>query len=551
MLGQEINGRYQIVRRLGMGGMGEVYLVENLALKRQEAIKIVKHRLAGDGGYISRFRREARAINRVQHPNIVSLYDFGRMPDGRLYLTMEFANGPSIEQLLKKSGRFSLHRSLFIVRQLASAIGYAHDNGVIHRDLKPDNLITVSRKGVADFLKILDFGVAKIIAPGYEETAAISKEGELFGTPAYIAPEQIKGVRDDPRIDIYAIGCIAYELLTGATPFVGRPMEVLECVMEKVPPSLQVRCPEAKIPKDLNDLVMKCLEKDPDKRPQTCQELLGYFEAKQPRTTSHRRSKRESSFGQNGSSGHGKKTTGIFGTGDTPARGKSNNLSVITEAKTKVRSQSFDEFLDDSGTDELTFSDMDQMWLEESDTHTTGVFRARMLSDFNQVVLQLAESLCDLGFTKPRLLITLAEVNQIKQDWNAIETELQEVSQRSDRVLEVTQEREASLRFALGELTFNDPTSVSDSRAVSDAVQLLKQRLQLLSKQSESDLGSLSNREVALAAAKSKIEDELTAQERELAEIVKEASKKYMDDPVVETLAAEMENLSLELRKSF
>ena len=533
-----------------MGGMGEVYLVDNLALKRQEAIKIVKHRLAADDGYLSRFRREARAINRVQHPNIVSLYDFGRMPDGRLYLTMEFANGPSLEQLLKKNGRFSLHRSMFIIRQLSSAIGYAHGNGVIHRDLKPDNLVLVSRKGVADFLKILDFGVAKIVAPGYEETAAISKEGELFGTPAYIAPEQIRGVRDDPRIDIYAIGCIAYELLTGVTPFVGRPMQVLESVMEKVPPSLQVRCPEAKIPKELNDLVMKCLEKDPKNRPQTCQELLGFFEANQLPMATQRRSKRESSFGKTGvSSGTKKRNTDIFGTGDTPARGKGKASSTSGSAKTQVRGEHFDDFLDEPGTEELTFSDMDEMWIEDSESHTTGVFKNKILGDLNKVVLQLAEALCDLGFTKPRLLITLAEVNQIKQDWNAIDAELQEVSQRSDRILEVTQEREASLRFALGELTFSDPTSVSDSVAVSDAVQLLKQRLQLLSKQSESDLVSLTDREVALAAAKSKIQDELSTQEENLRQIVIKASQKYMDDPVVETLYAEMTKLKAEMEK--
>ena len=168
MIGTIVDGRYRILKRLGSGGMGEVYLGEHLEHGRHEAIKVLKSRFARDKGHLARFRREARATNRVQHENIVSFYDFGKLEDGRLYLTMEFADGPNLEECLQREGRIEKGRAVSILRQLSSAVDFAHSKGVIHRDLKPQNLVLVQPPGRPDTLKILDFGVAKITAPGLE-----------------------------------------------------------------------------------------------------------------------------------------------------------------------------------------------------------------------------------------------------------------------------------------------------------------------------------------------------------------------------------------------
>ncbi len=277
MIGVVIDGTYRVLERLGAGAMGEVYLAEHLSLGRREAIKVLRPELSADQMLAARFRREARAINRLRHPNIVGIYDFGQLADGRFYMTMEYAEGVSLEQLLDRSPsrRLPLPRALRLAHQLASAIEHAHAQGVVHRDLKPDNLIVASERGKPDLLKILDFGVAKVLG-GDNTNDELTRKGEVLGTPEYLAPERLAGGPDDPRSDLYAIGCILHELVAGAPPFSGALPFVLSSHMTQKPPRLADRVPG--VPPALDELAERLLAKKPEARPQSAEEVVDAIE---------------------------------------------------------------------------------------------------------------------------------------------------------------------------------------------------------------------------------------------------------------------------------
>src|SRR5689334_5441662 len=243
--------------------MGEVYLAEHLALGRKEAIKILKASLAVDKQFVSRFRREARAVNRLRHPNIIAVYDFGQLNDNRFYLSMEYAEGQSVFEVLHENGFLPVPRVLHILGQLAYAVHHAHSRGVVHRDLKPDNLILV---GEDDTLKVLDFGVAKIVASDHAESMALSNTNLVWGSPRYMAPERVRGVGDDPRSDIYAIGVIGFELLVGSPPFEGTSDEVIRGHLKRQPEAPSAWRPHFGIPPELDALILRCMEKKPDDR---------------------------------------------------------------------------------------------------------------------------------------------------------------------------------------------------------------------------------------------------------------------------------------------
>ncbi|HEU5059218.1 MAG TPA: serine/threonine-protein kinase [Kofleriaceae bacterium] len=262
----ELQDRYEILARLGEGSMGEVYLVKPRQGGARHAIKVL--RLVADRESEARFKREASAMNRLRHPNIVAVHGLGALKSGRLYFSMEYAHGGSVRDLLKQCGRVDSGRTAHILLQLADAIDHAHASGVIHRDLKPTNLILTSKDHVPDFLKVLDFGVAKIIAPDYADSLRTSGNIAL-GTPAYMAPELLENGRSDTRIDIYSLGCIAFELLTGRPPFIGRAMEVFHQHIHEPAPRASQRAPDAAVHPVLDDLIARCLAKDPADRPAT------------------------------------------------------------------------------------------------------------------------------------------------------------------------------------------------------------------------------------------------------------------------------------------
>jgi hypothetical protein len=271
VIGTILHDRWRILAELGKGGMGEVWLAEHLELKRKEAIKILMPGLASDPQFVSRFRREARAVNRLRHPNIIAVYDFGQLPDGRFYLSMEYAEGESVYRLVKRDDHFEVPRALHVLGQLAYAVHHAHSRGVVHRDLKPDNLILV---GPEETLKVLDFGVAKIVASDHAESMALSSNNLVWGSPRYMAPERVRGVGDDPRSDIYALGCIAFELVIGSVPFTGNSDEVIRGHLKQVPEPPSTWRPSLGIPAELDAIILRCLAKKPDERFQSAADLF-------------------------------------------------------------------------------------------------------------------------------------------------------------------------------------------------------------------------------------------------------------------------------------
>ena len=278
LIGQVLGGRFQLLEVAGRGAMGTVYLASHTVLPRQFAVKVLKPSLAKSAEFVGRFRREAIAASRIDHPNVVTLFDFGQLDNGPVYLVMEFLKGVGMDEVLGHQRRLPLNRALPILVQLADALDCAHDVQVVHRDLKPQNILLTEKRRRRDVVKILDFGVAKLFGP-QENDDRITLQGQIFGTAEYMFPEQAQAQELDGRSDIYSVGCIAYELITGDPPFVGKhPMEVIKAHLKEpaAPPSTKLR--DLPVPAALDGLILRCLAKDPDERYQTgaelCQDLL-------------------------------------------------------------------------------------------------------------------------------------------------------------------------------------------------------------------------------------------------------------------------------------
>jgi serine/threonine-protein kinase len=265
-----IDRKYRVEQLLGRGGMGLVYQARDVRLDRLVAVKVVRAELLGDADARERFRREAEIVAGLQHPSIVSVSDSGTLPDGGAYLVMELVRGEDLRRVLQREGRIERQRALPILSAVCDAIEAAHREGVLHGDLKPENIL-LPGKGVA--AKVLDFGVAQVVreAPGDRDTMAadsspITAAGMIIGTPAYMAPEQLRGFGPDPRSDIFSLGAVAFEMLTGELPFGrGSVAEIVLAQARGVPRFP----PDLRLPPDLEDAVRAALDPDPDRRPPT------------------------------------------------------------------------------------------------------------------------------------------------------------------------------------------------------------------------------------------------------------------------------------------
>src|SRR5215472_742991 len=250
-------GRYRVEGLLGTGAMGEVYRAHDPVIDRLVAIKVVRPELvAGSGGQqlLERFRREARAAGRRFHPNIVAIWDFGD-DNGMPFLVMELVEGQSLDQVIKSSGALSLDRSIAIITQVLSALGFAHDNGIVHRDIKPSNIMVLQD----DRVKVADFGIARL------EASEFTIVGDLLGTPAYMAPEQLSGGPIDHSNDLFAAGVILFEMLTGVKPFRGKSITEIMSLMEKRGPE-DIRALNPAVPEALKRVIAKSVAFDPAQR---------------------------------------------------------------------------------------------------------------------------------------------------------------------------------------------------------------------------------------------------------------------------------------------
>jgi eukaryotic-like serine/threonine-protein kinase len=264
-------GQYRLIKLLGAGGMGEVYLAEHLMLKRPCAIKLIHPAQAGDPQVLARFEREVRMTAKLSHWNTIEIYDYGRTDDGTFFYVMEYLPGLSVEDLLQRHGPLPAERVVHFLRQTCQGLREAHASGLIHRDIKPGNIFAAQRGGLYDVVKLLDFGIVKPVAE--VPSARLTLQGSVCGTPLYMSPEQARGLHDvDARSDIYSLGAVAYALLAGRPPFDGKnPMEVMIAhARDDVPPPSKHR-PD--VPADLERVILRCLAKNPEERFQDADSL--------------------------------------------------------------------------------------------------------------------------------------------------------------------------------------------------------------------------------------------------------------------------------------
>jgi eukaryotic-like serine/threonine-protein kinase len=268
-IGRDIlGGQFQILQKIGSGGMGSVYKAAQPAMNRMVAVKILHPKLANRKDLVSRFRREARAMSHLTHPNTVKVLLYGELEDGSLYIVMEYLEGKNLNQSVRKDGPMAADRAVPIMIQVCGALQEAHAQGIVHRDLKPENIFLSSNGGLRDFPKVLDFGLAKVtereLRPG---SVMLTQEGMVFGTPEFMSPEQAQGKTLDARSDIYSLAVILYEMLTGKLPFEARtPMEYIQHHITKPPLHLDTRVPGKTFPSNLGDVLAKALEKRPEDR---------------------------------------------------------------------------------------------------------------------------------------------------------------------------------------------------------------------------------------------------------------------------------------------
>lgn len=259
-------GRYKLKKRIGAGGMGEIWLAHHHALRRDVAVKILKPGKAGDQQAVARFEREVRATSELVHPNTVRVFDYGVTNDGLWYYAMELLDGLDLHDEVSKNGIMSPLRAARLITQAAQALGEAHSLGIVHRDLKPENIFLTSVHGEGEFVKVLDFGLAKLMAGDPNHDHTLTQAGWAVGTPQWVSPEVVFGDDADARSDIYGLGAVLYFLLCGQSPFGQREMnKVMQAHKHRVPKRPGQRVGH-EIHGRLEDIVMRCLEKDPNRR---------------------------------------------------------------------------------------------------------------------------------------------------------------------------------------------------------------------------------------------------------------------------------------------
>lgn len=267
--GTVVDNRYEIVSLLGFGAIGRVYLAKHVVMNKTFALKFVHPQKISEIS-LKRFRLEAQASSLLEHPNIIAIHDFGVTPEGVPYISMEYFDGKSLDDETKKNGGISRIRFFNIFEQVCAGLAHAHKNGVLHRDIKPANILVKTKDDGTDVAKVLDFGMAKLMPGDNHEESRITVTGEVVGSPFYMSPEQCMAKELDNRTDIYSLGVVMHEILTGTPVFMGKnPIEVMQKHVHNTP----VFDEAAAVLPELQQLVLKCLSKDPKKRYQSAEEL--------------------------------------------------------------------------------------------------------------------------------------------------------------------------------------------------------------------------------------------------------------------------------------
>jgi serine/threonine-protein kinase len=277
LIDQTLAGRYRILRKIGEGGMGIVYEAIHVVIEKRVALKILREDFSHRDDVVERFRQEAKSASRIGHEHIIDISDFGVTPNGAHFFVMELLHGNDLAEELEQRGPLPTRRAIGIALQCAKALGAAHAKGIVHRDMKPENIFMLQRDTGEDFVKIVDFGIAKmsdIDTPGAAPGRKLTKTGMIFGTPEYMSPEHAAGKELDHRVDVYAMGIILYELLTGRVPFQGDTFLgiLTQHMFEQVPP-LRMANPSCSAPPELEQLILRAVSKNADDRQQSMDEL--------------------------------------------------------------------------------------------------------------------------------------------------------------------------------------------------------------------------------------------------------------------------------------
>ena len=278
--GHTLNRRYKVRDKIGAGGFGSVYKGLNLAMDQSVAIKVLRLEAGPDEkGQVRRFHREARAASKLHHPNTIRVFDFGQSEEGFLFMVMEYVQGRPLLREIRDRGTLDPARVVRIIQQVLASLCEAHEKDIVHRDIKPENIMLTHHAGVDDHVKVLDFGIAKMVSSDSGGSAATTK-GVLFGSPSYMAPELIKGDPVDARADLYAVGAVMYYMLAGCPPFSGEtPMSVLYAHCHQLAPEVPPVAGGEPVPQALRDLTAALLSKDPAERPQTARATLALLRA--------------------------------------------------------------------------------------------------------------------------------------------------------------------------------------------------------------------------------------------------------------------------------
>jgi serine/threonine-protein kinase len=274
LVGTVIAEKYKVLDRIGDGGMGQVYKAKHVLMKRIVAIKVLLPSLVSSGPALKRFQQEAEAASSLNHPNILTVFDFGVSENGLPYMVMDFLEGITMAQVLDEEGHLDLHEAVPIFIQCCAGLAHAHQKGVIHRDLKPSNVMLVDFDGQPNFVKIFDFGIAKLIPTEGDESKHLTQTGDVFGSPLYMSPEQCGGKELDHRSDIYSLACVMYRCLTGCPPLAGSSL--VECMYKHVnemPPRFSDICPEYSLPEAVEAIIFKAMAKSRDDRYSSMSEL--------------------------------------------------------------------------------------------------------------------------------------------------------------------------------------------------------------------------------------------------------------------------------------
>jgi serine/threonine-protein kinase len=274
LIGQVLADKYLLQSRLGSGGMSVVYKAEHIYMKKTVAIKVMHSHLLTDGRVLPRFRQESQATSTLDHENILRVYDFGVTASGVPFLVMDYLPGQSLDQVIETTGPLKLNQFFAIMTQIVAALAHAHKRGIIHRDLKPSNIILVRNEDGSPLVKLVDFGIAKLLAADDGNMPKLTQTGEIFGSPAYMSPEQCMGSPIDARSDIYSLGCVMYECVSGKTPFTsGTVYDLIFKQINDQPPPLN--CPDNQaLATAVEPIVLKCMAKDPAQRQQSMEEVL-------------------------------------------------------------------------------------------------------------------------------------------------------------------------------------------------------------------------------------------------------------------------------------